>query len=153
MVPGSGVHGCRGSGVEGAGVPELMTRPRESPPAWVSTGRGWFPFLLLIRCETGKQIFFKKNAIFFNFLLLVQKIDVILTQKQQRTAPRGAQNNFTMNKKQITAALLAIAAANPEGFTVSRSDLTALNDGYAVAVDRAICECMQAAADFWAQNH
>lgn len=39
-----------------------------------------------------------------------------------------------MNKKQITAALLAIAAANPEGFTVSRSDLTALNDGYAVAI-------------------
>ncbi len=40
-----------------------------------------------------------------------------------------------MNKKQITAALLAIAAANPDGFTVSASDLTALNEGYAVAME------------------
>jgi hypothetical protein len=84
--------------------------------------------------KPANKKFFKKNTFFFNFLLLVQKIDVILTQKQQRTAPRGAQKNFTMNKKQITAALLAIAATNPEGFTVSRSDLTALNDGYAVAI-------------------
>lgn len=40
-----------------------------------------------------------------------------------------------MNKKQIAAALLAIAAKNPEGFTVSRETLTALNDGYAVAME------------------
>lgn len=39
-----------------------------------------------------------------------------------------------MNKKQIAAALLAIAAANPEGFTVSRETLIALNSGFAVAM-------------------
>lgn len=61
-----------------------------------------------------------------------------------------------MNKKQITAALLAIAAANPDGFTVSASDLTALNEGYAVAMEATQNSFNAAGLDRvinYAQNH
>ena len=61
-----------------------------------------------------------------------------------------------MNKKQISAALLAIAAANPDGFTVSASDLTALNEGYAVAMEATQNSFNAAGLDRvinYAQNH
>lgn len=49
------------------------------------------------------------------------------------TAPRVAQNRLNMNKKNIVTALMTIAAANADGFTVTAKTLQPITRGYAVA--------------------
>lgn len=53
--------------------------------------------------------------------------------KTKITATRVAQNRLNMNKKNIITALMTIAAANADGFTVSAKTLQPITRGFAVA--------------------
>lgn len=55
-------------------------------------------------------------------------------KKNNRRAIARHKNKIKMEKKLTIAALAAIAAANPEGFTVDAKTLQPVTSGYAVAV-------------------